>query len=113
MTSAIIAGYEHVEEKVGGTLWVSVSHGGVSLSFLPQELFDLAQCLHNRSGLPLKLDRIRLEFVMCGNTPYAKLLCGSSVGFLIGEKDLEALVVYWLDIYAPAEVVKLSTPGIA
>ena len=111
MTSTTVAGYEHVEKDVGGTLWVAITYGGLTLNFLPHELHALASCLKNRSGISLPttkeqaqgLGRIGLEPWVCSGVLRAKLTCGNAMAFVIDEATLDALVNYWLSQYAPTQ----------
>lgn len=115
MTSTIVARYEHVERDVGGTLWVNITHGELTLSFLPHELHALASYLKNRSGISLPatpgqvqgLGRIRLEPWVCNEVLRAKLTCGNAMAFVIDVATLDELVDYWFGQYAPTQTTAL------
>jgi len=113
MTSTTVARYEHVERDVGDTLWVDITYGELTLSFLPHELHALALYLKNRSGISLpatpgqvqNLGRIRLEPWVCNEVLRAKLTCGNVMAFVIDVATLDELVNYWFGRYAPTETI--------
>lgn len=121
MTPKVVASYAHTEKNIGGTLWIEVARHEVTLSFQPWELYGLAACLRNRSGLPLpqipeqamQIGRIRAELERFNSVPLVRIFCGSSMCLLVSEVELSTLIVYWLERYAPAKVRQLLQAGVA